>query len=91
MTRFPKLAAAAVALMLGLAAAPALHAAGSNDPAHEKSMSGHDMMGNGMMGSGQMGQMMDHCSQMMQGMSGDSDAPNDQWRRQEPAAPEKKR
>jgi len=91
MTRFPKLAAAAVALMFGLAAVPALHAAGSNDPARERSMPGNDMMGNGMMGNGQMGQMMDHCSQMMQDMSGGSDAPNDQWRRQEPAAPEEKR
>lgn len=91
MTRFPKLAAAAAALIFGLAAAPALLAAGSNAPARERSMSGHDMMGNGMMGSGTMGQMMDHCSQMMQGMSGGSDAPNDQWRKQEPAAPEKKR
>lgn len=35
-------------------------------------------MGSGMMkGNGQMGQMMDHCSQMMQGNSG---RPNDQWR-----------
>ena len=36
----------------------------------------------GSMGSG-MGQMMDHCSQMMQGNSG---KPNDQWRDNAPPA-----
>ncbi len=36
------------------------------------------MMSPGMMnGDGQMGQMMDHCSQMMQGASA---RPNEQWR-----------
>jgi hypothetical protein len=38
--------------------------------------------GGSMMGSG-MGQMMDHCSQMMQG---NSSRPNEQWRDNPPPA-----
>ncbi len=64
--------AAVVAVALSLPSALQAHDTAS--PRGE----GGSMMGPGMMnGMGQMGQMMDHCSQMMQGASG---RPNDQWR-----------
>jgi hypothetical protein len=80
---------AAVALAAVVAAASALYA-------HESEGSkAHDgeMMGSGMMGMmnmmGQMGGMMDHCNQMMQGMTGDGTGkPNEQWRKEAPAVPD---
>lgn len=36
-----------------------------------------------------MSQMMDRCNQMMQVMMGESDKPNEQWRKEAPTAPEK--
>lgn len=67
--------AAAVATALAMPLALQAHDAAS-PPGKEGSM-----MGPGMMG--QMSQMMDHCSQMMQGTSG---KPNDQWRDGTPPA-----
>jgi len=59
-----------------------------------------DMMGqDGMGGMGgmmnmmqQMSRMMEHCNKMMSGMSGDDGRarPNDNWRKDAPATPEKK-
>lgn len=38
----------------------------------------------------QMSQMMEQCSQMMQGAAGGSGKPNEQWRKDAPATPEQK-
>lgn len=71
------------AVIAGLAAAPALYA-------HESKESGSSMMGQGgmmnMMGiMGQMSEMMEGCSKMMQSMhQGDSERPNEQWRKDAP-------
>jgi hypothetical protein len=46
-------------------------------------MMGGGMMGRGMMNDGRgrmMGQRMEGCMQMMQGMHGGSQRPNEQWR-----------
>jgi hypothetical protein len=92
--------ALAVGLMLGvgLIAAPSLYAQDDQAPSGQKS--GPGMMRDGMMGGGmggmmnmmqQMGRMMEHCNTMMSGMSGDGRArPNDNWRKDAPATPEKR-
>ena len=79
----------------GLALAPALYAEESGTP-----QSSHDsMMSPGMMGDdgvmnmmedmSEMEDMMDHCSQMMNGgMDGSSGKPNEQWRKNAPASPD---
>lgn len=76
-----------LALAGGFALAPALYAEESSTPqnSHDSMMSpgtmGHDGMMNMMEGMPQMGDMMDHCSQMMNGgMDGGSGRPNEQWR-----------
>lgn len=81
--------AAAVALVAGVVTASALYAHDS------ESSKGHDgdMMGSGMMGMmnmmEEMSGMMDHCNQMMQGMTGDGTGkPNDQWHKEAPAVPD---
>lgn len=79
-----KTLAAAAALIASAALAPALYAhdSGSSDE-HDGSMMGPGMMN--MMG--QMSQMMDNCSEMMQGTMGDgSGKPNEQWRKDAPTA-----
>jgi len=62
------------AVIMGLAAAPALYAHDSEDAGG--SMMGPGMMGSGMMGQGdmmnmmsQMSEMMEHCNKMMQSMN----------------------
>ena len=73
-------------LVAGATAAPLLYAQPSG------SMMGHGMTGDkntsdkgGMMGMmKQMSEMMDHCNGMMSDRR-----PNDQWRRNAPAAPDK--
>jgi pentapeptide MXKDX repeat protein len=85
-----KIAALVAALAAGLAAAPVLYA----QDTLPRSQSGPGMMGHGgMTGEGgmmgmmrQMSRMMDHCSSMMGGGS----RPNEQWRKDTPATPEKK-
>lgn len=81
-------------LAAGIAAASTIYAQDNQE--RSGSMMGRGMIGNdnrknegGMMGMmnmmQQMSQMMDHCSNMM------SDTrPNDQWRNNAPAEPEKK-
>ena len=76
-------------LVAGAMAAPLLYAQGGQQPSG--SMMGHGMMGDkntndrGMMGMmKQMSEMMDHCNGMMSDRR-----PNDQWRRNAPAAPDK--
>jgi ribulose 1,5-bisphosphate synthetase/thiazole synthase len=69
----------------GIAAASALYA--QDNRGSSGSMMGRDvMMGGGMMEGGMMGsmmQMMDHCSQMMQGMNDGrgTERPNDRWKK----------
>jgi hypothetical protein len=83
----------ATALMAGIAAATSLSA---DDPGNTGG-DGGTMMGPGMMGEGdmmpmneQMSDMMDHCSQMMQGAGdGGSGVPNEQWRKKAPITQEK--
>jgi hypothetical protein len=87
----------AVAILgTGIIAAPTLYAQGGQAPSGPTG--GQGMMRDGMMGPGgmsgmmgmmqQMTQMMDQCNAMMTGRSGDR--PNDQWRKDAPATPEKK-
>jgi len=79
--------------MAGIAAATSLYA---DDPG--STGSGGTMMSPGMMGEGgmmpmneQMSDMMDHCSQMMQGADdGGSGVPNEQWKKQTPPATQEK-
>jgi len=83
------------ALVGGLALAPALYAEESSPPqySHDSMMipgvMGDDGMMNMMGGMSQMEDMMDHCSQMMNGgMDGSSGKPNEQWRKNAPASPD---
>ncbi len=86
----------ASAFVAGIAAAPTLYAHDSQNS--QGSMMGPSMMGQGdMMGGGnmmgmmsQMIAMMENCNKMMQGMMENSGpgAPNDQWRKEEPAKPD---
>lgn len=58
---------------------------------HDGSSIGQDMVGRGGMMDSHMGRMMEHCNKMMQGMAdGGAGRPNEQWRKEAPAAPEKK-
>lgn len=98
MRKLTKALLPAAILIVGVMAAPSLYAQGDKRPSG--SMMGRDMMGDkstkddgAMMGDmmgmmkmmKQMSQMMDHCNNMM------SDSrPNDQWRKDAPAEPEKK-
>jgi hypothetical protein len=83
---------AAAALATGIAAATSLYA---DDSGNTKSHGGI-MMSPGMMDQGgmmpmteQMSEMMDHCSQMMQGTGdGGSGVPNEQWQKDAPVTPE---
>jgi hypothetical protein len=87
---FKTLIAAAV-LVVPIAAAPALYAQDSGaSQAPSDSMMKPGMMGGGSMmnmmgGTSQMQDMMDHCSQMM---NGGATKPNEQWRNNAPAAPD---
>ena len=80
----------ALALVGGLAFAPALYAEESSMPqnSHDTMMTpgmmGDDGMMN-MMGASQMADMTEYCTQMMGGGSG---TPNEQWRQNAPAAPD---
>jgi hypothetical protein len=82
--------AVASILIAGVAAGSALYAQDTGGSSH--SMTGpHGMMGHGgMTGMANMmpraSRMTGHCGSMMQG----GNRPNDQWRRQDPSAPEKK-
>jgi hypothetical protein len=88
------------AVSIGLMTAPSLYAQGDQPPAGQKD--DQRMMRGGMMGQGgmggmmnmmqQMSRMMDHCNKMMSDRSGDSDRdrPNDNWRKDGPATPDKK-
>ena len=84
----------ALALVGELALAPALYAEESSTPqnSHDSMMTpgmGDDGMMNMMRDMSQTGDMMDHCSQMMDGgMDGDSGKPNEQWRKKTPASPD---
>ena len=85
----------ALALVGGLALAPALYAEESSTPqnSHDSMMTpgmmGDDGMMNMMRDTSQTADMMDHCSQMMNGgMDGDSSKPNEQWRKNAPASPD---
>ena len=85
-----KVLATAAALVIGVAMAPALYAQGSGSAQepHDSMMGpgmGDNMM-NMMGGMSQTQDMMDHCSQMMNG--GGSGKPNEQWRQNAPAAPD---
>lgn len=76
-------------LAAGLAAGSALYAQDGPRPSRPDTAPG--MMGEGgmmgMMGMmRRMSRMMDHCA----GMMGESDRPNDQWRGETPATPDKK-
>ena len=78
-------------LLASVIVAPSLYAEAEHGSSG--SMVGNGMMGGnstrsgeGMMGmTKQMGRMMDHCNSMM-----DGSRPNDQWRKNAPAEPEKK-
>ena len=82
------------AIVVALAAAPALHAQSHPSMAHG-SMMGEGMMGSMMSGmmnmmgmSGDMSGVMENCGQMMQAMDGDhTRRPNEQWRSPEPEQP----
>lgn len=89
-----KILVAAAALIASAALAPALYAHNSESSGeHNGSMMDSGMMGEGgMMGMmnmmEQMSQMMEDCSEMMQGAMDDgSDTPNEQWRKDAPTAP----
>jgi hypothetical protein len=80
-------------LIVTVALAAALVAAGTALRAEDEQGSPGSMMGRGMMGQGRsmMGQtsrMMDHCGSMMQGRGDSGNRPNDQWRRRPPSAPD---
>jgi hypothetical protein len=94
MRRITKASLLASIFLVGSAASPVLYAAeGQESPG---SMMGHGMMGHGMTGRGdadhgggmmgmgrmmrQMSEMMDHCSNMVSGMSGGG-RPNEQRQR----------
>ena len=81
----------ALALASGVTLATALSAAESGTPQNAQgSMMSPGMMGGNsmmnMMGTSQMADMAEHCAQMMGGGSG---TPNEQWRQNAPAAPDK--
>lgn len=92
MRRQAKTFLTAIALVGGIAAATSLHA---DDPGNAEGDGGM-MMSPGMMGEGgtmpmteQMSDMMEHCSQMMQGADdGGPGVPNEQWRKP-PITPER--
>lgn len=93
MRKSMKIFASVFTIAAGVAAASGLYA-------HEAGGSRADGPANsspGMMGMMQMmgnnGGMMEGCRQMMQDMSGSRDTgkPNEQWRRDAPAKPEKNR
>jgi len=71
------------AFIAALLAAPTLQARDANAPSDSKG----GMMGGGNM-TGRMSRMMDHCGSMMQGGSR-NDRPNDQWRKDAPAKPDR--
>ena len=91
MRKSTKTLAVASALVAGLAATPLLYAHESHGPggSTEPGMTGQG----GMMGMmGQMSEMMEGCSKMMQSMNrGGSDTPNEQWKKETPEAPDRKR
>lgn len=87
-TGYRSIAAAAI-LAVGLAAGSALYAQDDHHRSRPDSAAG--MMGEGgstgMMGMMRgMGQMMSQCA----GMMGEGKRPNEQWRGETPATPEKK-
>jgi hypothetical protein len=89
MRKFVKTSALSIALVgsLGFASALLAHESGSATDSG-RSMMGRGMTGGGMMNMmGQMSGMMDHCSQMMQG---GANKPNEQWRKDAPAEPNRK-
>ena len=80
---------AATAVVVGLAATPALYAYAHSSDSHSSTM-GQDMMGGSMMGMmGQMGEMAQNCNAMMTSMvTNHGMAPNEQWKHHAPQAPE---
>lgn len=86
----PKAFGAAI-LAIGLTSAVAIHGSYAADGDQSGSTMGRGMM-NGTMGGmmhGDMSQMMEHCNRMMQGTAeGGTGRPNEQWRKEAPAAPE---
>lgn len=81
-----KLAAAALAAVLGALIAPAFAQNGSSDTQGRSSDRGLSMghMGGGMMGQGMMAQ----CAEMMRFMNNGGDGrPNSQWRQHPPQSP----
>jgi hypothetical protein len=77
---------AAATLVVGLAAGSALYAQDEQRPSRPDSTPGMTSEG-GMMGMmRRMSRMMDQCA----GMMGEGSRPNDQWRGDSPATPEKK-
>jgi len=100
MRRNVKRLVAATAVLIALAATPALYAYADSSDSQPSTM-GQGMMGSGdMMGGGsmmgmmdmmgQMGQMAQNCNAMMTSMMANHGmAPNEQWKHQaEPQAPE---
>ena len=84
-----KIVAVCAAIIAGVGMVSALYAHETGKPGEH----GGSMMGQGMMGKdGTMGmtgpQMMDHCSQMMQGTMGSNGKPNEYWRRDAPKTPQ---
>ena len=88
----------ALILAASVAAAPFIYAQTNQEPSG--SIMGHGMTRDeitanegGMMGMmnmmQQMGRMMDHCGQMMSGNAPGGGRPNDQWRKEMPAPPER--
>jgi len=89
MRKLTLLAALASILLASVMVAPSLYAEAGHDSSGSMMRNNGTRSGGGMMGMmkgmKQMDRMMDHCSSMM----GDS-RPNEQWRKNAPAEPEKK-
>ena len=89
MRKLVKIVTLSIALAGGVGFASALLAGESG----QATDTGRPMMDRGMMDGdmmdmmGRMSGMMDRCSEMMQGAGRGSEKPNEQWRKQAPAAP----
>lgn len=80
MTRHLKSLLRASLLIAGLAAAPTLYAYESHHPTTGPTMMNPGDPTGDDHTMGQMNEMMESCNAMMQGMMGDSQKPNEQWR-----------
>ena len=79
---------AAAAFVTSVATASAPYADNSEgSKAHDSAMMESGVAGMMNITEGMSG-MMDHCNQMMQGMTRGTGKPNEQWRRQAPAVPD---